>query len=93
MTGQTNPAVELGRYRITGGERILKGQRVLGVVRVVDIPATGEGRRFLVERELVTKAELDALVSDYLHQAELLDAVPAQPSCNDAFELPAGALR
>ena len=88
MTGPTNPAVELARYRITGGERILKGQRVLGVVRVVDLPADGVGRHFLVERELITNAELEALVADYVAQAQLLDAVPAKPSCDDAFELP-----
>jgi hypothetical protein len=88
MTGPTNPAVELARYRITGGERILKGQRVLGVVRVVDLPAGGMGRHFLVERELITNAELEALVADYLAQAHVLDAVPDKPSCDDAFELP-----
>jgi hypothetical protein len=61
--------VELGRYRTAHGERILIGQRVYGVVRVSDVPATGRGRRYLVERELTSKAELDALVADYLDHA------------------------
>jgi hypothetical protein len=58
--------VELGRYRTAHGERILVGRRVCGVVRVSDVPASGRGRRYLVERELTSKAELDALVADYL---------------------------
>jgi hypothetical protein len=73
MSAQTNPAVELARYRISAGERVLKGQRVLGV----DIPADGHGRRFLVERELTSNDELAAIVADYLQQAACHDVVPA----------------
>ena len=36
----TNPPVELGRYRVGDTERLVRGQRVDGVVRVTDIPAT-----------------------------------------------------
>ena len=88
MSTQTNPAVELARYRISAGERVLKGQRVLGVVRVVDIPANGHGRRFLVERELTTKVELDAIVADYLDQAQRWDVVPAGRNPIDTPEPP-----
>jgi hypothetical protein len=77
MSAQTNPAVELARYRISAGERILKGQRILGVVRVTDIPADGHGRRYLVERELTSNTELAAIVADYLDQARRWDVVPA----------------
>jgi hypothetical protein len=77
MSAQTNPAVELARYRISAGERILKGQRILDVVRVTDIPANGQGRRYLVERELTSNTELEAIVADYLDQAERWDVVPA----------------
>jgi len=42
--------VELGRYRISSGERVIVGQRVNGVVRVSDVPADGGGRAYLVER-------------------------------------------
>jgi len=31
--GQTNERVELGRYTVTAGERVIHGKRVLGVVR------------------------------------------------------------
>jgi hypothetical protein len=75
----TNPPVELGRYCAAGGERIVRGQRVDGVVRITDIPATGRGRRYLVERGLTSKAELDALVRDYLEQAARWNAVPVVP--------------
>ena len=37
--GATNERVELGRYTVTAGERVIYGQRVLGVVRLVDVPA------------------------------------------------------
>jgi hypothetical protein len=70
--------VELGRYTIPAGERILYGQRVDRVVRVTDVPARARGRAYLVERELEQDGygALKALVSDYLDQAELLADVP-----------------
>ena len=71
---------ELARYRVSEGERILFGQRVDGVVRVTDRPARPGGRSFLVERGLDSKAELDALIADYLHQAKTLDMPPVAVS-------------
>ena len=50
--GQTNERVELARYTVSAGERVIHGQRILGVVRLVDDPASGEGRRYVIEREL-----------------------------------------
>ena len=67
---------ELARYTISEGERILYGQRIDGIVRVIDRPAGQGGRAYLVERELETKSELDALIADYLHQATKLDNPP-----------------
>lgn len=78
-TTATNPPVELARYTANCGERVIRGQRILGVVRVSDVPATGHGRAYLIERELTSKAELDALVADYLDQAERWNAVPVVP--------------
>jgi hypothetical protein len=75
-TANVGKRVELGRYRTTHGERILIGQRVCGVVRVNDVPACGGGRRYLVERELTCKAELDALVTDHLTQAQFHSDCP-----------------
>jgi hypothetical protein len=75
--GRTGARVELARYRVSVGERVLYGQRVLGVVRVTDVPV-GEGRSYLVERELELDGygALQALIADYLRQADRLDAVP-----------------
>jgi hypothetical protein len=73
--------VELGRYRISTGERVLYGQRVNGVVRITD-NAADSGRAYLVERGLEEDgyAALNALLDDYLEQASRLDAVPMASS-------------
>jgi hypothetical protein len=73
--------VELGRYRISTGERVLYGQRVNGVVRITDNPSDN-GRAYLVERGLEEDgyAALNALLDDYLEQASRLDAVPMASS-------------
>ena len=81
MTTSASERVELGRYTISAGERVIYGQRVLGVVRVVDVPAGGRGRRYIIERGLTSRAELEAIVADYLQQAAVWDAVPAEPVC------------
>jgi hypothetical protein len=75
--GGTSEPVELARYAIAAGERVIYGQRVRGVVRLVDVPAEGRGRRYLIERELTSMGELEAIVADYLDQAERWDAIPA----------------
>ncbi len=73
---------ELGRYETPAGERVVAGQRVNGVVRIVDVPRDGNGRAYLVEREL----ELDgysallALVDDYLSVARRYGEVPMATS-------------
>jgi len=79
--GQRNERVELARYTVTAGERVIHGRRVLGVVRLVDDPISGDGRHYVIERELTTMAELDAIVTDYLEQARLWDVIPAIGSC------------
>jgi hypothetical protein len=76
-----NKRVELARYSVSAGERVIHGQRVLGVVRLVDDPAGGEGRHYVIERELTVMAELDAIVADYLEQARLWNVIPAAGSC------------
>jgi hypothetical protein len=89
MAATTNPPasrpivgerIELARYTAAGAERVLYGQRIDGIVRVTDRPATGAGRSYLVERELHRKAELDALIADYLDQARQHDAIPMSTS-------------
>lgn len=84
MTGRRGPTgerVDLARYTVSAGERVICGQRVLGVVRLVDVPVEEHGRRYVIERELTSMAELEAIVADYLEQAARWDAIPAEPQC------------
>jgi hypothetical protein len=80
-SGATNDRVELARYAVSAGERVIYGQRILGVVRLVDVPAVGSGRRYVIERELTVMAELEAIVIDYLEQAAAWDTIPAAGPC------------
>jgi hypothetical protein len=62
-------------------------------VRLVDVPAEGRGRRYLIERELTSMAELEAIIADYLDQATRWDAIPAAGPCSLAHELIEARLR
>jgi len=70
--------VELARYSVLAGERVLYGQRVNGVVRVTDVPLTPGSRSYLVERELEQdgNAALQALVADYVEQGQRHGEIP-----------------
>ncbi|MDA8069110.1 MAG: hypothetical protein M0T77_10945 [Actinomycetota bacterium] len=79
--GRTGERVELGRYCTSAGEWVLYGQRVLGVVRLTDVPVTPGGRAYLVERGLEeygagANAHLQAIVRDYLTQARARNRIP-----------------
>jgi hypothetical protein len=71
--------LELGRYTISAGERVIWGQRIDGVVRLSDVAADGRGRRYLIERGVACMAELQAIVADYIDQAAERDEFPALP--------------
>jgi hypothetical protein len=68
--------VELSRYSTARGQRIVRGQRILGVVRVTDAPADGNGRTYLVERGLQSHQELLGLVSHYVEHGRQLGDIP-----------------
>lgn len=75
--------VELSRYSVTGGgERVVHGQRINGVVRITDKPANGKGRSYLIERGLEEDGydALKALIADYAAQAAKLDEIPMAAS-------------
>ncbi len=80
--------VQLARYAVRGGARILYGQRIGGVVRVTDCPAGGRGRCYLVERGLERDgySALRALVEDYTRQAGRLNAIPMAASLVEGIE-------
>lgn len=73
---------ELARYSISTGQRVLYGQRINGCVRVIDRPASGAGRSYLIERELEQDgySALKALVADYVQHAGKLDQIPMASS-------------
>ncbi|HVA19336.1 MAG TPA: hypothetical protein VMU55_04105 [Solirubrobacteraceae bacterium] len=74
--------VELSRYTVASGERVIYGQRIKGVVRITDRPANGQGRSYLIDRGLEEDGydALKALVADYTAQAAKLDDVPMAAS-------------
>jgi len=79
---------ELARYTILAvGERVIYGQRVDGVVRLTDVPASPGGRAYLIERELEKDgyAAVEALIADYLAQAAQLGDVPMAVSPLDRY--------
>ena len=81
--GRTGVRVELARYSVSSGDRVLYGQRVFGVVRLTDVPLGPGGRAYLVERGLEEEGEnanaaLQAVVADYVRQARLRDEVPME---------------
>jgi hypothetical protein len=79
---KTGERVELARYTVASGERILHGQRIGGVVRITDRPSQKQGRAYLVERGLERDgySALKALVADYTRMAEEWDEVPMATS-------------
>jgi hypothetical protein len=81
-TPSVGERVELGRYRVTAGERILFGQRIDGVVRVTDRPSGPGGRSYLVDCGLERDgySALKALVADYTREARRLDGIPMATS-------------
>jgi hypothetical protein len=70
--------VEIARYAITGATRVIYGQRIDTVVRLTDCPESGEGRAYLIERELEQDGytALKALVDDYVTHAGTHDRIP-----------------
>lgn len=79
--------VKLGRYRTPSGERWLVARRVDGAVGVVDTPAPGTpGIAYLVEDDLLSRAELTALLRDYLTQSRE-HGVPAMANSKTGIAL------
>ena len=73
---------------MAAGDRILYGQRIDGIVRITDRPADKghqANRAYLVESAVESKAELDAIVTDYLNEAARLQMVPAAAIPFDRF--------
>ena len=67
--GQTNERVELARYTVSAGERVIHGQRILGVVRLVDNAACGEAAPTSSSANS-SRVRARGDRTDYLRQAE-----------------------
>lgn len=76
------PNEQLARYSVSGGERALCARHMRGVIYVIDQPATGTGRSYLVDclLERDGRAAVQALVADYTNQALALDQIPLRVS-------------
>ena len=60
-------------YQLTEGQRGLYAQRIDGRVALLDAPLTGDGPVCLVERHVVSQAELDGLCAAYIEDATRSD--------------------
>ena len=68
--------IRMATYTADVGERQIVGQRVGGEVRLYDEPARDGGRRWVIERGVESRAELEAIVADYRQKAQKLGYVP-----------------
>ncbi len=62
----------------TYADRRLVAQRVEGIVQLRDEPAGAGGRRYLIEPDVGSMSELQALADDYVATAERIDDIPMQ---------------
>jgi len=70
-TAPTTDRVELTRYTTTTlGERVLYGWRTGPTFLLTDAPAIGDGREYVVERQVASLDEVRAIVLDYCAQAQ-----------------------
>lgn len=66
----TNPPRQIAQYDTPDGARVIHAQRIDGHVRLTDRPQHASGERsYVIERELTSLVELDAVLTDYLQQA------------------------
>ncbi len=68
--------IRIGTYTCDLGERQIVGQRVDGEVHLYDEPARDGGRRWVIERGVESRAELEAIVADYQQKAEKIGYIP-----------------
>jgi hypothetical protein len=71
-------STEIARYKLSGGERAIYGERVNGRLRVIDRPGAAPGRSYVIEHDLEQDGypALVALLADYIERARELDEVP-----------------
>lgn len=60
-------------YQLTAGPRGLYAQRIDGRVALIDAPLTGDGPVYLIERHVISQAELDGLCAAYIEDSTHAD--------------------
>ena len=65
-----------GAYDCDEGPRQLVAQRINGSVALSDVPASDHGKVYLIERDVSSMADLEALEADYLALAGQLGRPP-----------------
>ena len=76
--------VELGRYRVSGGERVLISRiNRADEIEIYDTCAKRTGRTYLVKRGGIRSfRDLAGVVNTYRAQARRIDAVPMRPGAD-----------
>jgi len=70
-TAPTTDRVELTRYTLTTlEERVLYGWRTGPTFLLTDAPTQGDGREYVIERQVACLDEVRAIVLDYVTQAQ-----------------------
>jgi hypothetical protein len=80
-SGERSPRV-LSSYEVGEERREIVGVRSAGAPVLIDRPANGKGRRYVVETDVAIDGQraVDALVAEYIKQAKLLRAIPMTAS-------------
>lgn len=68
--------VELARYRVSSGERVLMAWSSRRGIEITDRPSEGRARGYVVDRGIGCFEQLRAFVADYVDQAERYDECP-----------------
>ncbi len=63
-------------YKAGNERRLIVVQRFRGRLHVGDVPAKGDGKRYIIARDVRLCSELQALIQDYTRQATRLASVP-----------------
>jgi len=67
---------ELARYQVAGDERVVLAHPASRGVEILDVPASGDGDCFWVDRVAKGGATLHALVAEYVRHARRMGCCP-----------------
>lgn len=76
---------ELARYQVPDGERVLLVHPAPGGAEILDVPASGVGDCFRVDRAGKGGSALHAFVAEYVRHARRLGCCPMAPKALDVI--------